>query len=108
MNGPARRPGRVVVAIDQGHRRRAVLQGQNTFVAGVYPGPVDTEMAEDVPMEKESPEVVAANILEALEAGTEEIFPDGTAAQMGAGYAASPKELERSVAAMVAEMAAQG
>ncbi|NKB72884.1 MAG: SDR family NAD(P)-dependent oxidoreductase [Candidatus Latescibacteria bacterium] len=85
---------------------RLELAGQGVFVAGVYPGPVDTDMAADVPFEKTSPAVVADNILQGLEAGQEEIFPDGMAGEMGAGYEQSPKGLEQKVATMVASMAA--
>ena len=83
------------------------LQGKGTHVAGVYPGPVDTDMAKDLPMEKASPTVVAGDILNALEEGQEEIFPDDMAQEMGAGYEQSPKELERQVTAMVAAMGAE-
>jgi NAD(P)-dependent dehydrogenase (short-subunit alcohol dehydrogenase family) len=31
---------------------RAMLRGQNTHVFGVYPGPIDTRMAEPLPLEK--------------------------------------------------------
>lgn len=86
---------------------RLTLQAQETHVAGIYPGPVDTDMAKDVPFEKTSPEVVADNILDALEAGQEDIFPDGMAQEMGAGYEQSPKELERQIAAMAAGMATE-
>jgi short-subunit dehydrogenase len=80
------------------------LQAQGTHVAGVYPGPVDTDMAKDIPLEKASPKDVAANILNAVEEGQEEILPDGMAQEMGAGYEQSPKELERQVTAMVLAM----
>jgi short-subunit dehydrogenase len=85
------------------------LQGQGTHVACVYPGPVDTDMAKDLPMDKASPQEVAGYILNALEEGQEEIFPDGMAQEMGAGYEQSPKELERQVVAMamVMEMGAE-
>ena len=76
-------------------------------MAGVYPGPVDTELAAGVEMDKTSPLVVADNILDGLEAGLEEIFPDPMAEGMGAGYEASPKGLEQQVAQMVTAMAAQ-
>lgn len=80
------------------------LQEQGTHVAGVYPGPVDTDMSKDLPMAKASPTVVAGNILNALEEGQEEIFPDDMAQEMGAGYEQSPKELERQVTAMITAM----
>jgi len=55
---------------------RAELSGQGTFVAGVYPGPVDTDMAAGVDMEKETPGQVALSTYKALEEGIETIFPD--------------------------------
>ena len=82
------------------------LREQGTHVAGVYPGPVDTDMAKEIPMEKESPENVANYILTALEAGQEEIFPDAMAQGMGAGFEESPKGLEHQVTEMITTMAA--
>jgi NAD(P)-dependent dehydrogenase (short-subunit alcohol dehydrogenase family) len=37
------------------HVTRAMLRGQNTQVFGVYPGPIDTKMAEVLTLEKASP-----------------------------------------------------
>ena len=74
---------------------RASLQGQGTYVAGVYPGPIDTDMAKVIEMEKATPAEAAAAILDGLEAGDEEIFPDPMSRQVGAQYLASPKGLER-------------
>jgi len=78
---------------------RALLAGQGTKVLGVYPGPVDTDMAEPIQVEKASPRDVAHAILDGIERGTEEIFPDPMAASFGSQYLAGPKELERQVAA---------
>jgi len=85
---------------------RIFLAGQDTRVFGVYPGPVDTDMAEKVPFEKVSPRSVADAVIAGIEAGTEEIFPDPMAEQFGAAYAESPKGLERQVMAMALEGAA--
>jgi short-subunit dehydrogenase len=71
------------------------LSGQGTFVAGVYPGPVDTDMAADIPYEKTSASVVAHAILDGLEAGQEDILPDVMARQVGAAFFAGPKQLEQ-------------
>lgn len=85
---------------------RVFLGGQGTLVIGVYPGPVDTDMAAAITLDKVSPESVAGAILDGIEAGVEEIYPDPMAQQFGAAYSSAPKELERQVAAMVAtEMA---
>lgn len=79
---------------------RILLKGQGTYVAGIYPGPVDTDMGRPLQMEKAAPADVAREIFAGLEAGAEEIFPDPVARQLGEGYLAAPKEIERAVAAM--------
>jgi NAD(P)-dependent dehydrogenase (short-subunit alcohol dehydrogenase family) len=79
---------------------RQMLRGQGTGVIGVYPGPVDTEMANELPLEKTAPDAVAHAILDGIERGDEEIYPDPTAVHIGAQYAASPKGLEREVGAV--------
>jgi NAD(P)-dependent dehydrogenase (short-subunit alcohol dehydrogenase family) len=75
-----------------------MLAPQGTRVVGVYPGPVDTDMAAQLPVEKASAESVAAAILDAFEAGEEDIFPDPFAVKVGATYATSPKAVERDFA----------
>jgi NAD(P)-dependent dehydrogenase (short-subunit alcohol dehydrogenase family) len=81
---------------------RMMLKGQGTQVFGVYPGPIDTRMAEDIPFDKTSPADAARAIVAGIEAGTEEIFPDPMSQGMGAGFFTSPKEIERQVSAMAA------
>lgn len=78
---------------------RAQLAPQGTFVAGVYPGPIDTDMSEKIPFEKASPESAAHAILDGLEAGEEEIFPDPMSRQLGEIYLKSPKALEQQMSA---------
>jgi NAD(P)-dependent dehydrogenase (short-subunit alcohol dehydrogenase family) len=73
---------------------REVLQAQGTWVVGVYPGPVDTDMAADLTIPKASAASVAHSILDGLEQGTEDIYPDPFASDYGAAYALSPKSLE--------------
>ncbi|PZO44279.1 MAG: short-chain dehydrogenase [Pseudanabaena frigida] len=55
---------------------RAELASQGTQVIGVFPGPVDTDMAEAVPMDKVAPIEVANLILQAVENGIEDVYPD--------------------------------
>ena len=74
---------------------RASLKGQGTYVAGIYPGPVDTDMAKSIEMEKATPAAAAEAILDGLEGGDEEIFPDPYSQQAGPLFLASPKALER-------------
>lgn len=74
---------------------RQLLREQGTYVAGIYPGPVDTDMATNIPLDKTSAREVAHAILDGLEAGDEDILPDPTARQMGAAYFSGPKQLEQ-------------
>jgi NAD(P)-dependent dehydrogenase (short-subunit alcohol dehydrogenase family) len=83
---------------------RQMLREQGTRVAGVYPGPVDTDMAAGVTLPKASAGSVAHAILDGLEQGIEEIYPDPFALDSGAVYAASPKELERRFGGMNAAL----
>ncbi len=55
---------------------RVLLASKGVAVFGVYPGPVDTDMAKDIPMDKTSPQDAAGTILDGVEAGNEDIFPD--------------------------------
>jgi NAD(P)-dependent dehydrogenase (short-subunit alcohol dehydrogenase family) len=81
---------------------RTMLSAQGTQVYGVYPGPIDTRMAESVPFDKTSPADCAAAIVRGLTNGDEEIFPDPMSSGFGSIYLTSPKALERQVAAMAA------
>jgi len=77
---------------------RAELKDSNVLVMGVYPGPIDTDMAKDLPMDKDTPENVAKNIGDGLKEGHEDVFPDVMSAQIGAFYASSPKGVEQQFA----------
>ena len=83
---------------------RVLLQAQGTSVFGVYPGPVDTDMSRDVAMSKTSPRDVAFAILDGIEAGQEDIFPDAYAVDFGRQFESSPKASERQMAAITAAM----
>jgi len=81
---------------------RFLLGAQGTSVFGVYAGPIDTDMARDLVLPKASPRDVAFAILDGIEAGQEDIFPDPYALDFGRQFASSPKESERQFAAMAA------
>jgi short-subunit dehydrogenase len=83
---------------------RLLLGPQGTSVFGVYAGPVDTEMAREVAMPKASPRDVAFAILDGIEAGQEDIFPDAFAAEFARQFESSPKASERQFAALAAAM----
>lgn len=50
--------------------------GDNTFVMGLYPGPIDTDMMAEADMVKFTPASVASAVLEGLKEGREHVFPD--------------------------------
>jgi NAD(P)-dependent dehydrogenase (short-subunit alcohol dehydrogenase family) len=79
---------------------RATLRPQGISVHGVYPGPVDTDMAADIPLAKTSPADVARAVVAGVEAGAEDIFPDPMSAQIGQEWFKDPKGVERQFAAM--------
>ena len=77
---------------------RAGLKAQGIQVYGVYPGPVDTDMTKGFEMDKASAKDVARAILDGLAGGTEDIFPDPMARQLGETFLKSPKAAEEQVA----------
>jgi NAD(P)-dependent dehydrogenase (short-subunit alcohol dehydrogenase family) len=81
---------------------RALLAGQGVSVHAVLAGPVDTDMIRDLDIPKFSPESVARGILDGLENGEDEIFPDPMSASMAESWRGGPaKALERQNAALV-------
>ncbi len=78
---------------------RGKLKADGISVHGVYPGPVATRMTEKMDMETTPASVAAGNILEDIENGVEEIFPDTMSQQVGPLFLSSPKKLEQSFAA---------
>jgi NAD(P)-dependent dehydrogenase (short-subunit alcohol dehydrogenase family) len=79
---------------------RAELKSKNISVHGIFPGPIDTDMAKEFAMEKTSPKVTAENIVKGIIEGKEDIFPDAMSKQTGAIWAKDPKGLERNFGAM--------
>jgi NAD(P)-dependent dehydrogenase (short-subunit alcohol dehydrogenase family) len=83
---------------------RQMLREQGTIVVGVYPGPVDTDMAADFTVPKASSSSAAEAILDGLEQGLEEIYPDAFAVEYGELYAVNPKGLEGRIAELNAAL----
>ena len=86
---------------------RALQAGQGVTVHAVVLGPVDTDMNRGFNIPKVSPESAARNILDGLEKGEEDIFPDPASLSVSEGWRAGvSKALERQFAAFVLQSAA--
>lgn len=79
---------------------RTELKTKNILVHGIFPGPIDTDMARDIDMPKTSAHVAAENIVNGIIAGLEDIFPDPMSSQLSELWAKDPKGLERQFATM--------
>jgi NAD(P)-dependent dehydrogenase (short-subunit alcohol dehydrogenase family) len=81
---------------------RALLAGRGVTVHAVLAGPVDTDMSRGLDIPKSSPESVARGILDGLENGEEEIFPDPGSAPIAESWrSGAAKTLERQFAALL-------
>jgi NAD(P)-dependent dehydrogenase (short-subunit alcohol dehydrogenase family) len=81
---------------------RALSAGRGVSVHVVLPGPVDTDMTRGLDIPKSAPESVARAILDGVEGGEEDIFPDPLSASIAEGWnGGAAKELERQFAAYV-------
>jgi NAD(P)-dependent dehydrogenase (short-subunit alcohol dehydrogenase family) len=84
---------------------RALLARQGIRMHAVLTGPVDTDMTRDLEftraIPKASPESVAIAIMDGVERGEEDIFPDPLSASLAEGWRNSAsKALERQLAAL--------
>jgi short-subunit dehydrogenase len=80
---------------------RAELAAQGTAIMGVFPGPIDTDMAKGIEMDKASPEEIATGILTAIENGQEDVFIDQMAVQFHKDYLSDAKSVERQIGEML-------
>jgi short-subunit dehydrogenase len=78
---------------------RPVLRTRGVAVHGVYPAGIDTEMTAGIDVPKTAPRAVAEGILDGIERGDEDIFPDPNALAMSEVYFSDPKAFERAFAA---------
>ena len=76
---------------------RIELEPRGIAVHTVNPGPIDTDMAKDMPMDKTSPEETARNIVAGLEADEADIFPDPIGKQMFDVWRGNYRDLEQAV-----------
>jgi NAD(P)-dependent dehydrogenase (short-subunit alcohol dehydrogenase family) len=81
---------------------RALLATQGVRVHAALSGPVDTDMVRSLDLPKSSPESVARGILDGVDRGEEDIFPDPMSASLAEGWRTSTsKTLEREFASFV-------
>jgi NAD(P)-dependent dehydrogenase (short-subunit alcohol dehydrogenase family) len=81
---------------------RALLAGQGVRVHAVLAGPVDTEMTRYLDIPKASPGSVASAILDGVDDGEDEIFPDPLSATIAESWrSGAAKALERQNAALL-------
>ncbi len=77
---------------------RAELAPQGTHVIGVFSGPVATDMAENVPGDKAEPIEVAKTVLQAVETGLEDVYPDAVSQSVFSAIAEPLKAIEKQFA----------
>ena len=83
--------------------QRMLLAGDGIAVHAVMAGPIDTDMVRGLQIPKTAPEIVARAVLDGVERGEEEIFPDPMSAPLAPGwYAGDAKALERQNALLIA------
>jgi NAD(P)-dependent dehydrogenase (short-subunit alcohol dehydrogenase family) len=73
---------------------RATMKKSGVDVIGVYPGPVDTELAKDIPLTKVSAADAARRIVEGIATCQPYIFPDPMAEQIEQLWRASGPQVE--------------
>jgi NAD(P)-dependent dehydrogenase (short-subunit alcohol dehydrogenase family) len=77
---------------------RVTLKGSGIKVLGIYPGPIDTDLAKDIPLVKATPEHAAEQIVKGIAAGETYIFPDPVALHIGQLWATDGKTLDTALA----------
>jgi NAD(P)-dependent dehydrogenase (short-subunit alcohol dehydrogenase family) len=93
-------------ALSMSQTLRAVLAPRGVVVHVVLAGPVDTDMVRDLELPKTAAEVVARGILDGVEGGVDDIFPDPMSAAMADGWRHSmSKRLEGEFAALLQPVA---
>ncbi|GAA5185338.1 SDR family oxidoreductase [Rugosimonospora acidiphila] len=81
---------------------RAALAGRGVRVHAVLSGPVDTDMSRVLDIPKASPESVARSILDGVDNGEEDIFPDPLSEPLAEAWRGGvAKALERENAALL-------
>lgn len=80
---------------------RAELARQGTQVLGAMPGAVDTRMTAGFPGPKSAPAEIAYEILDALEADLDEVYPGAMAKQVMDAFTRDRRAIEREFASIL-------
>jgi NAD(P)-dependent dehydrogenase (short-subunit alcohol dehydrogenase family) len=78
---------------------RAQMQPAGIRVINCFPGPIDDEWNEQMPLPKLAPGALANAIVKALQSSVEDIYPGDAAQELLERWRADPKVLEREIAA---------
>lgn len=79
---------------------RAYLRPKGIAVVNAFPAGIDTDMLAAVDAPKDAPEEVVRDVLDAVEAGQEDVYP-ASAGDVYAGWRADQKQVEAAFAAMM-------
>ena len=77
---------------------RFQLKPSGVSVLGIYPGPIDTDMARDLTFDKASPESTADLIVKGIENGDDYIFPDPASQWIGSLWEKDGRALDTALA----------
>lgn len=83
---------------------RAELAPHGVLVFGVYPGPIDTDMADSIDIIKETPAHAAIRIFNGIEQGIEDITTDAFSDDFFKKFSSNPKSVEKDVGDFVHQM----
>jgi short-subunit dehydrogenase len=83
---------------------RAELTRHGISVFGIYPGPIDTDMADGLNFEKETSANAAVRIFDGIEQGIEDITTDAFADSFVKKLRLDPKEVEKDIGDFVHQM----
>jgi len=81
---------------------RVALKEKNIAVTAIFPGPIDTDLAADLKLDKAAPADAAKDIVRGIIAGEEDIYPDPTSKKLSGLWGTNPKALEQFFAALPA------
>jgi short-subunit dehydrogenase len=80
---------------------RAELQGRGVQVLAVMPVQVDTAMGAALPEPRLTPEVVATDTLDAIDAGIDDVYPGELTRQVAEAFRADPGAVQAQLSGMV-------